>query len=204
MQEAGTTRIPYVSPERLSCADTAKLVRGVLKRTFPGQKFSVRSNTYSGGASIDVSWTDGPTEKQVDAAVRVFSGADFDGMVDLKTYNRHWLLPDGTVQVASAGGQGSTRPEYLSDPPSPNARLVSLGADYVFTQRKASDEFKATLIPAFEERFRLPYDPDREYEDRQYSEDHLRLFTGHFPERGSALLERIAAITPGPGFEVRT
>lgn len=39
-----------------SAADTAKLVRAALKRSFPGTRFFVRSKTYSAGASIDVSW----------------------------------------------------------------------------------------------------------------------------------------------------
>jgi Large polyvalent protein associated domain 29 len=51
----------------LSCADTAKLIRAALKKTFLRVKFSVRSKTYSGGASVTVHWTDGPTAKQVDA-----------------------------------------------------------------------------------------------------------------------------------------
>ena len=38
-----------------TCAETAKLIRQSLKEAFPGVKFSVRSSTYSGGASIDVS-----------------------------------------------------------------------------------------------------------------------------------------------------
>jgi Large polyvalent protein associated domain 29 len=147
----------------LTCAETAKLVRLALKRSFPGQKFSVRSSTYSGGASITVSWTDGPNSKSVDEVVRAFNGADFDGMVDLKTYNTHWLLPDGSVTVASAGGQGSTRPEYLASPPSPNARLVSLGANFVFTQRDVTEEFKRSLIPEFEKEYGKPYDPSERY-----------------------------------------
>jgi hypothetical protein len=47
----------------LSCAETAKLVRKVLKTAFQGVKFSVRSDTYSGGASIDIRWTDGPNPR---------------------------------------------------------------------------------------------------------------------------------------------
>ncbi len=38
-------------------AETAKLIRKALKETFPGQKFSVTTDTYSMGASINVSWT---------------------------------------------------------------------------------------------------------------------------------------------------
>ena len=141
------------SKEYLTCAETAKLVRGALKKAFPGQKFSVRSKTYSGGASIDVSYTDGPTAVEVERVVGKFSGADFDGMIDLKTYTDHWLMPDGTVQVAHARGTEGSRgylPEVINDPPSPNAKLVSFGADYVFVHRDVSDEWREEVIQEFE------------------------------------------------------
>jgi len=54
------------SSQYLSCAETAKLIGPALKAAFPGVKFSVRSHTYAGGASIDIDWTDGPTQKTVD------------------------------------------------------------------------------------------------------------------------------------------
>ena len=38
----------------LTCAETAKLARAALKQAFPGVRFSVRSDTYAGGASIHV------------------------------------------------------------------------------------------------------------------------------------------------------
>ncbi|WP_157977921.1 LPD29 domain-containing protein [Paraburkholderia kururiensis] len=66
----------------LSCADTAKLIRQALKEAFPGIKFSVRSSTYSGGASIGVSWTDGPNVDQVEAVAKVFRGSYFDSSID--------------------------------------------------------------------------------------------------------------------------
>lgn len=72
-----------VKPRRwLSCAETAKLVRASLKEAFPEIKFSVRSSTYSMGASIRIGWTMGPTTEQVDAIVKRFAGSDFDGMTD--------------------------------------------------------------------------------------------------------------------------
>ena len=73
----------------LSCAETAKLVRQALKEAFPGVKFSVRSSTYSMGASIGVQWTDGPTEKEVNAVAKVFEGAYFDGMTDYEGTRYH-------------------------------------------------------------------------------------------------------------------
>lgn len=73
--------------EHISCADTAKLVRKAIAEKFPGVKFSVKSKTYSGGASITVSWTDGPTAKAVESVANRFEGSTFDGMIDLKSYH---------------------------------------------------------------------------------------------------------------------
>lgn len=129
----------------LSCAETAKLVRKALKKAFPGQKFSVRSDSYSMGASIDVSWIDGPTQKQVDAVVGVYAGADFDGMIDLKTHNDHWLEPDGTSTIAKREGTTGSFVGYITDPPTANSRLVSFGADYVQTHRRLSPETEALI-----------------------------------------------------------
>lgn len=95
----------------LTCAETAKLVRGALKEAFPGQKFSVKSSTYSGGASISVGWIDGPNDAQVSAVVNVFKGSYFDGSIDYKGSVYHMI--DG-VQV-------------------------SMGADFIFTNREHSD-----------------------------------------------------------------
>lgn len=102
----------------LSCAETAKLVRAALKRELPGVKFGVRSHTYAGGASINVSWTDGPQSDAVDAVVKRFAGAGFDGMIDLKTYNQDWLYPDGHVesfQSEVGHSYGSTTRDYVGE-----------------------------------------------------------------------------------------
>ena len=57
----------YANGGTTACAETAKLVRAALKRSFPGCRFSVRSSTYAGGAAIHVSWVDGPRSSDVDA-----------------------------------------------------------------------------------------------------------------------------------------
>ena len=77
--------------EYLSVAETAKLVRAALKESFPGIKFSVRSKSYSGGASINVGWTDGPNTRQVEAITGTFTGGYFDGMTDYKGSRYHML-----------------------------------------------------------------------------------------------------------------
>jgi Large polyvalent protein associated domain 29 len=94
-------------PERkthLSCAQTAKLVRSALRAQFPGVKLRVRSRTYAGGASIDVTWTDGPTTSQVRAVTCLYEGASFDGMADLKNYHDTLLADEhGHVERVHLG-----------------------------------------------------------------------------------------------------
>ncbi len=68
-------------------AETAKLIKRTLGVFYPATKFSVKSDSYSGGCSIDVSWTDGPAS--VDNILDRFERCGFDGMQDLKTYHEH-------------------------------------------------------------------------------------------------------------------
>jgi hypothetical protein len=65
----------------------AKNIRTELKRVFPDIKFSVTSESYSGGCSIDVRWTDGPTEKEVRVITSKYQQGHFDGMNDLYNYS---------------------------------------------------------------------------------------------------------------------
>jgi len=140
-----------MTKQYLSCAETAKLVRAALKESFPGVKFSVRSDVYSGGASIRINYTDGPTCQQVKAVVSVFEGSYFDGMTDYKGNN-----------YGSLDGQE-----------------VSFGADFIFVDRKfsvavlenavkAACEYYGYATPAIEDSYfgariadRMDYDTDR-------------------------------------------
>ena len=128
----------------LSVADTAKHIRAALKASFPGVKFSVKSRKYSGGASIDVAWTDGPAGALVDAVTGQFQGGRFDASIDLAYSVKHWMLPDGTVTIASdpgthgSGGSHAPAREWM---PAPDAKLVSFGAKHVFTRRTYTAAF---------------------------------------------------------------
>jgi Large polyvalent protein associated domain 29 len=90
-----------------SCAGTAKLIRQSLKEAFPGVKFSVRSSTYSGGASISVSWTDGPNAAQVESITRGFKASYFDGSIDYQGSIHHMM--DGEQVTFGADYITSTR-----------------------------------------------------------------------------------------------
>jgi len=124
----------------LTVTETAKLVRQALAKHFPDTKFSVRSKSYSGGASIDIFWTDGERTKPVDAIVKGFEGRSFDGMNDLASCQDSWLLPDGTADLAyRPDSYGGSIPGYVSDAPHPQAEMVHFGANYVFCNRHVSD-----------------------------------------------------------------
>ncbi len=131
----------------LSCAETAKLLRQALAREFSGTKFSVRSSVYSMGASIDVRWTDGPAYKRVDAVCGQFEGSDFDGMIDLKCSNKHWINPDGSVSLADVegtrGSMGYIEPGKWEGVP--GAVKVHFGADSVSCNRNLSRSFLERL-----------------------------------------------------------
>jgi hypothetical protein len=125
-------------------AETAKFVRKALKSAFPAIKFSVRSESYSGGSSIDVGWMDGPTAKMVDNVISQFKGSRFDGMIDLKQSRTHWLMPDGTAIVADdQGTEGSrgTLPAEHNTKPHPDAEEVRFAADHIFAYRRLSQRF---------------------------------------------------------------
>ena len=109
----------------LTCAETAKLVRQALKEAFPDVRFSVKSKTYIGGASITVRWADGPNAKQVDAVTGCFEGSYFDGSIDYKGNVYHML--DG--------------------------QSVRFGADSIHTNREHSDKAVNKAIDALCRRY---------------------------------------------------
>jgi hypothetical protein len=65
----------------------AKNIKNELQNKFPGIKFSVRSESYAGGDSINAAWELGPTTKQVDEIIDRYQKGNFDGMIDLYEYN---------------------------------------------------------------------------------------------------------------------
>lgn len=56
--------------------ESAREIRKVLKANWPDTKFSVRSKQFAGGSSVDLHWTDGPTEREVSAATAHLKGYD--------------------------------------------------------------------------------------------------------------------------------
>lgn len=136
-------QFPMARRERhyIDTADVAKLLRVRLKQEFPGIKFSVRSDRYSGGSSIRVRWTDGPKGEAVEAVIKQYEGADFDGMQDLKTYK---TMSDEVRQH---------HPELPDQP-------LKGGADFIFAERKLTDALRRKVAQSLAAKwgFEVPAD----------------------------------------------
>ena len=126
----GLQRIRNLRPTtRVSLKDANALIRADLKQ-FAGVKFSVRGDSYSGGASTRVNYVDGPPLDEVEPVAKAFAGASFDGMIDLKSYHSAASFDADGVPVS-----------------------VHYAADFVFVDREFSDDVKrdaeAFLVQAF-------------------------------------------------------
>lgn len=75
------------SKELSDQARAAANIKEELSRKFPGVSFSVRSDSFAGGDSVDVRWENGPTSKEVDQILAKYTEGSFDGMVDLYEYD---------------------------------------------------------------------------------------------------------------------
>tara|TARA_R110000824_G_scaffold135553_1_gene298859 strand:- start:14110 stop:14502 length:393 start_codon:yes stop_codon:yes gene_type:complete len=122
-------------------AQTARMIRKALKAEYSETQFSVTTESYTGGASIDISYTDGPSFDEMREFVAPFKGAGFDSMVDYQYNVDAWLLSDGTVQIAQVEGTDSmlgSVPTVSNPAPTADAQLVHFGADYIFHRQYAS------------------------------------------------------------------
>ena len=72
----------------------AKNIKAELSKAFPGIKFSAKSDSFSGGCSIDVSWTDGPLQEEVRKLIGKYSDGSFNGMEDIYEYDLGNVWPD--------------------------------------------------------------------------------------------------------------
>jgi hypothetical protein len=76
-------------------ASAAKQLREELKKTFPDTKFSVKSESFSGGDSIRISWTDGAAYNDVRKIGRKYQEGSFNGMEDIYEYDKE--KPEGII-----------------------------------------------------------------------------------------------------------
>jgi len=86
--------------------EVAALVRKELTKTFGKDvKFRVRISRYSMGSSVNINWTDGPTETQVREIVAPFCGGRFEGISDCTYLADQWYCPEhGAVTAEEHSG----------------------------------------------------------------------------------------------------
>lgn len=75
------------NPTKSSSANCATAIREELKKEFPNVKFSVKSSNFSGGDSVNVEWSNGPTTLEVSKFTSKYQYGRFDGMTDSYEYS---------------------------------------------------------------------------------------------------------------------
>ncbi|GAB3725450.1 hypothetical protein GCM10027594_06920 [Hymenobacter agri] len=94
-EEHKTVRAPYhdrqedeVTWRSYTVAGTAQLIREALKKAFPGVKFSVTSDSFANGTSVDIAYIDGPSRKQVEQVYAPFISGHYNSQEDMYEYHR--------------------------------------------------------------------------------------------------------------------
>lgn len=132
----------------IDTAEVAKLVRAELKKVFgrPARFFSVKIDRYSGGSSINISWTDGPTEGEAREKLSVFCGGRFEGMSDCSYAADQWYCPEhGAVTAEEYGGDTFCDTGVRKSRCCHKAELVHFANTSIQFNRRLSDEFTAQL-----------------------------------------------------------
>lgn len=73
--------------ELTESAKASKLIRKELKKLFPTTKFSVKSDNYSMGSSVDIRWQDEVPQEPVQKVVKKYQYGHFNGMEDIYEYS---------------------------------------------------------------------------------------------------------------------
>lgn len=151
----------------LTCAETAKLIRADLKKVFPGVKFSVTSDVYSGGATVRIRYRNGPTSQSVEDVVKIYECKGFDGMIDYAYYKTVWMMPDGTLSRAYREDTetcNGTVPGCNNPKPHADAIEVSMGASYVCVTREIDEDIKLEIGHRIAKEYGADWNGERAYD----------------------------------------
>lgn len=144
---------------RMTAAEGSKLLKQTLTRAFPGTKFTCRMSRGTAYGSMDVSYTDGPSYKEVDAIADGFEGKSFDGSIDLEYHKDTSYCPvHGALFAGTNGTEGSKGYRAATGIPElgetnvlccDKARLVDFGLGYVHVSREYTVDAKLAAIECF-------------------------------------------------------
>lgn len=75
-------------------AKAAKAIKVVLRKSFPGVKFSVKSENFANGNAVNISWTDGPFINDVEEITSKYKRGHFNSMEDIyENSNKNTDIP---------------------------------------------------------------------------------------------------------------
>jgi len=126
-------------------AQAAKELKKELTAKFPNVKFKVKSSVYSGGNSIDIDWSFGPSIKQVQELSARRQHGKFDGMTDSYTCTGAGLqvTTEGLKEVASAKyvseHRNTTRMEDYATRPDVLKIYAQIGEMFGYVQKSTGD-----------------------------------------------------------------
>lgn len=95
----------------LSLAETAQLMRDVLKQHFPGIRFSVTQQKQAWGSHVRIAWSGEVSEQQVRDLIGHMHGVTWDSTSESYDYvDRTIISPEGHVTRVHYSG---TRPQLV-------------------------------------------------------------------------------------------
>ena len=146
---------PKTDGKYLRTGEVSRNLRAVLKHEFPGVKFSVTSNSFSGGDSVRVKWVDGPTHAAVNRIVDAFQ-------INRPDISGDYWDPVETATTAVCGG-----------------------FSYTFANREYSEATSKFVTDFFYEKWpKSGYDSEWKREQDVHSEAHKVLAETDFPVGG--------------------
>lgn len=97
-------------------AQAASQIRKKLKKAYPNTKWSVTSDSFAGGTSVDVSWEDGPTRSEVEKITSPYQYGEFNGMIDMyENTNRRKDIPQVKYVMVQREPSGQTRQALIDE-----------------------------------------------------------------------------------------
>jgi hypothetical protein len=128
----------YARTEWEPLPEAAKRLRRDLREQWPGVKFSVRSERFAGGNAINVTWTDGPADRDVYTFTRPYAYGVSSHCGDYTDYKEPELVVTEDGEIVQ----------------------LMRGAKYVQTHRIVSEAHRARCIAEIEALTGDPYDPN--------------------------------------------
>jgi hypothetical protein len=113
------------SPRDLDVTQAAKLLRAKLAAAFPATKFSVRTSRFSMGESIEVGWTDGPSEKRVKEIIDAFKDISRDSAGEILAGGNRYLGLDRSFSSSATAWAAKQTENADGDYGNEKQRLLS-------------------------------------------------------------------------------